>query len=276
MSISVATENRAVTPLFRFVVKVDGQYYVSSYTVASSSSTSQVQHTLNDPASATWAAYHPSTNLNFDQAGATFAAIGFGALEAVGYYYEMDATTSNINFRNAGFLVDASVSTGPQIPTGYVDDQESLQPTMDLWMQTHFDDPGDESVAGPLADPNSDGTVNLLKFALRGDPSVDDGETIMPGIGIDEERGGPVFLIRVIGPGVFDGEGGYVVENITYGVVTASQPTASAWQTMMLSEANSQLVDGEDGPVLRVQLEEVAAGESSFARLWIRSRLDGE
>ena len=38
--------------------------------------------------------------------------------------------------------------------------------SFDWWRATHFDDPTDESIAGPLANPGGDGVSNLIRYSL--------------------------------------------------------------------------------------------------------------
>lgn len=111
MTLSVATENRSVTPAFRFLVKSGGQYYVSRYRINPCEGTCATLHTLNDPSTAFWAEYDPVADLAFDAASASFRSIEFGAIEAVGYMFEMERSEVPINFRNHGFSAYATITS---------------------------------------------------------------------------------------------------------------------------------------------------------------------
>ncbi len=116
MTLSVATDNGSVTPAFRFLVKSNGQYYVSRYRANPYEGTSATFHVLNDPSTASWAEYDPVADLAFDADSASFRSIEFGAIEAVGYMFEMERSEVPINFRNHGFSVNATITSC--IPAG--------------------------------------------------------------------------------------------------------------------------------------------------------------
>ena len=97
------------TPIVRFLVKTGGRYYLSQYATPSTTSATRTPYTLTDPAAHAWAPYDPATGLDFDQDAAVFGPLAFGALQAVGYYYELDEASATIGFRNTGFAVDATV-----------------------------------------------------------------------------------------------------------------------------------------------------------------------
>jgi len=143
---------------------------------------------------------------------------------------------------------------------------------MDLWRQEQFgDDAGDDAIAGPLADPNQHGVVNLLKFALRGDPHVDDAAVILPRMEMNAGGDDPVFVFRVRGEGNFDGGGGYAVDGIVYRVDTAEVPGAVIWQPLTLSDVNAAFSDDAGGPSLRIALDAEAYGHKIFVRLRVRA-----
>lgn len=112
--VNTATNSIAVTlaidgtmPTFRYLVKTGGQYYVSETTFTATA-------TLTNPGAANWAAYNPATDMNFNQASATYGGVSFGELEAVGYYFETDSSTASIiGFRNTGVVVQATLVPEP-------------------------------------------------------------------------------------------------------------------------------------------------------------------
>ena len=71
----------------RFVIKLDGQYYISEH------NRDDDGLTLSGPASANWATYDPATNLGFDASTATFGTLDFTgtSLEAVGVFASRDS-----------------------------------------------------------------------------------------------------------------------------------------------------------------------------------------
>lgn len=86
------------TPTARFAVQVDDQYYLSSAT-NTNGNFSLSGTTLT---SATWAAYNPTLNINFD-AAATFGSISLTSIQAVGLYVEDDSYTMNSATNTNGF-----------------------------------------------------------------------------------------------------------------------------------------------------------------------------
>jgi len=144
----------------------------------------------------------------------------------------------------------------------------------EIWRRDNFDDPWDEEVAGPMADANDDGIINFMKFALRGDPLVDDGPVIEPRMVWDAGTGKPVFQFRLRSDGGdFDLEtGGYFSDvGLGYYVEVAAEPWAPQWVRLPLAAANAEIVDSGDGPVMRVHVfASLAAEEVGFARLIVR------
>ncbi|MCC5849773.1 MAG: PEP-CTERM sorting domain-containing protein [Verrucomicrobia bacterium] len=76
----------------RFVIKLDGQYYISEHNRTVDGLT------LSGPASANWATYDPATNLGFDAGTATFGTLDFSgtSLEAVGVFASRDSGTTHV------------------------------------------------------------------------------------------------------------------------------------------------------------------------------------
>ncbi len=141
--------------------------------------------------------------------------------------------------------------------------------SVEKWRRQYFDDPWDEDTAGPMADPNGDNIVNLVKFALRGDPHHDDSAVISPRMQRDPSTGGLYFTFRVrtIEGTINEETGFYTVEGLFYQVLTSNVPGAE-WTHKDLTDANTELVENADGPYLRVHIgNELATGTKGFARL---------
>jgi len=140
---------------------------------------------------------------------------------------------------------------------------------LELWRRENFVDPANEEVAGPMADANGDGIINLVKFALRGDPYADDGEHIAPRMRPEAISGDPVLTLRVREGGAFDGEGGYTVDGITYILRAASAPASGVWELYPLTELNAVPSHDTDGPTLHVRFDGTPPGEEVFIRLMV-------
>lgn len=101
----------------RFVVQVDGSYYVSETTinlVANNQTFSLAGAAL---ATERWAAYSPTSALNFNQGAASFSALALEGVTAVGVYFENDGWAGT-NAANAAYtfdIIEFSVS-GAVIP----------------------------------------------------------------------------------------------------------------------------------------------------------------
>ncbi len=349
LKLSLATEGNSITPSFRFVVKTGGQYYISAYAINSTSSTSQTQYILNNPAVAQWTQFNPFAEMHFDQHSASFTSLNFGPLEAVGYYFGMDDASTHLNFRSTGFSVDATIISGippPQAPgsityqtnsstgrytvswaesengesyrldrsndgglsweqifngdqtlysemidngnyryrvravnssgesdwlTGDHDCVVALSP-QEIWRREQFgEDAGDEETSGPLADPNEDGIVNLLKFALRGDPYTDDGSKILPRMQEGAGNGETLFVFRVrSAEGEFEESGGYAVDDLTYFIMIGNDLAEADWVQLILTTENTTLAEDEDGDVLRIHVDPEGVILKGFLRLKVR------
>jgi hypothetical protein len=141
----------------------------------------------------------------------------------------------------------------------------------EAWRRTAFaEDPEDESLAGPLADPNDDGIVNLLKFALRGDPHVEDGHVILPRLEADPGFG-LEYVFRVRGEGALDGAGGYAVDDITYLVERSLTQDEIQWHPLALTPENASWVDAPEGWMIRVRLDPEKEG-MAFFRLRVQAQ----
>lgn len=132
-----------------------------------------------------WAEYDPSANANldFDQAGATFATRRFTDVTGVGVFFERDSYSS----ARAWLFIDAIEATGLSgsgLAAGYPD-----------WLPLHFSpaelaDAGLEATLwGEGADPEGDG-ANALEILLMGDPRVYD----LPGLVDVSTDGGDLVL----------------------------------------------------------------------------------
>jgi len=153
---------------------------------------------------------------------------------------------------------------------------EVILSAMEIWRRSWFADPWDEDVAGPMADANSDGFVNLVNFALRGLPLENDGPVIEPRLDRDATAGMPVFVFRVRdGGGTFNGEtGGYDIDDgIAYYVETTETLAVGDWTRMALTAENAEIAADGDGPVLRVTVGAAFnATAVGFVRLVIEER----
>lgn len=98
----------------RVFVKNNGSYYLSE--TAFTGTNSGNAFTLS-PTAVNWASYDPTTALNFNQGAATYGAVNFGDVEAVGFYFENDNQTSTTaqRFRLSQFTVEGNVGA-PVIP----------------------------------------------------------------------------------------------------------------------------------------------------------------
>ena len=142
------------------------------------------------------------------------------------------------------------------------------------WRVESFDEPWNESVAGTTADANEDGYDNFTNFALRGDPLVDDGAEIEPRMVWDADLNEAVFTFRVrAAGGTYSAvTGGYYITGVAYYVEAAEEPEAAQWSRMSLTVDNTQIIEGPEGPMARVQVSTAINGEAKgFARLIIRN-----
>jgi hypothetical protein len=95
---------------------------------------------------------------------------------------------------NSPYAVDSvqlgPFDTGVGPPAGYT-----------AWAAQHFSpaEMGDESISGPLADADGDGIVNLIEYALGGDPRNPDRD-ILPFAGTLSEGGQEYLSLTVIRP----------------------------------------------------------------------------
>lgn len=71
----------------RWIIENGSNYYISQTTFLGNSST----QSLTDFSTTTWAAYNPTTSLNFDQSAATYSTVTFDQVTGVGVYFENDS-----------------------------------------------------------------------------------------------------------------------------------------------------------------------------------------
>lgn len=108
-SLSVMLIENAYT--LRWVVKNDGQYYISDQTATGTGTKS-----LN-LATAEWSSYDPIIQIRFDAAMATFAPVAMDDVEAVGLYYqELNQPSSARRLTISAVTAQAALS-GPTTPT---------------------------------------------------------------------------------------------------------------------------------------------------------------
>ncbi len=142
------------------------------------------------------------------------------------------------------------------------------------WRRDNFpeEDWDNEDVAGPMADPNEDGVVNIVNFALRGDPNENDTEIIAPRMELDELTGNLVYTFRVrSADGVFDADGSYQVDGVAYHVQTVTEAGADNWAPLDMTDENTEFGQDADGTILRVLIsEEMLEGTKGFARLIVQ------
>ncbi len=145
---------------------------------------------------------------------------------------------------------------------------------IEAWRRQNFDEQfwGDPEVSGLMADPNNDGFSNLVNYALRGDPNQNDAPLMAPRTAIHAQFDEPTYSFRVRRvDGSFDADtGGYLAGGVIYVVKTSDEPGDDAvLNRMALTEDNTILEDGEDGPMLHELIGEEFRGDKGFARLVI-------
>jgi hypothetical protein len=133
-----------------------------------------------------WAVYDPTANANldFDQAGATFATRQFTDVTAIGIFFERDTYNTDRAWATLNAIEATGLAGEPAIAT------------YDDWLALHFSpvelaDAGLEaSLWGAAADPDGDG-VNSLEMLLMGDPRTFD----LPGL-VDAYPDGGEFVLE--------------------------------------------------------------------------------
>ncbi len=145
---------------------------------------------------------------------------------------------------------------------------------IEAWRRQNFDEQfwGDPEVSGPMADPNNDGFNNFVNFALRGDPNQNDSHLTTPRMTRRAQVEGLAYSFRVRRiDGRFDADsGGYVAGGVIYVVKTSDEPGDCAVPSRMdITEDNTILEDGDDGPMLHVLIGEELKGNKGFASLVI-------
>jgi len=106
----------AFTPTGRWIVQVDGAYYLSQATITSQYNTiSTVSLSGAALTSTTWAAYNPSSNLFFED-DATFSPLDLSKVTAVGIYFEMNSYLGTSDNSAALLAISAFSASGTVIP----------------------------------------------------------------------------------------------------------------------------------------------------------------
>ena len=137
-------------------------------------------------------------------------------------------------------------SIGPKIP---VLNYSAIAETYDTWRARNF--PANSAAGAPDADPDGDGRINLLEYAVGSDPNVFDNDSC-PKISFQDEA---LILSVGKGPGVKD---------VDYEIESSSNLASANWSTsavVILENDESLLRASYSGPVaqgflrLRVSLE---------------------
>jgi len=140
---------------------------------------------------------------------------------------------------------------------------------MENWRREHFEgNAGDDDVAGPLADPDEDGAVNLMEFALRGDPNAQDAEAIAPHMRPCADTGLPALAFRVRAGGHVDPSGGYRADGIVYSVFMKDRLEPEPdWVLFPLTEPLRWEEDHDGVPLLCVPVDTGPGAAVRFLRL---------
>jgi hypothetical protein len=98
--------NGNLVPAGRWIVQVDGNYYLSEATITAAgyNITATASLTGSELTNTKWAAYNPAASLNFDQDAASFTALELTAVTAIGVYFEHDSYAATANDRSGGLL----------------------------------------------------------------------------------------------------------------------------------------------------------------------------
>ncbi len=137
----------------RWLVRDGAQFYVSQAIATISSGTAALTFT-SDTDDGNWAPFDPTADLNFDLTTAVFAPRDFTNLTAAGLILDKD----NYEAARHWFDFNAFEFLG------------AVPPTFSAWMLTF---PAIQAAdRDPLDDPESDGLVNLMEYALGLDPSA--------------------------------------------------------------------------------------------------------
>ena len=137
----------------RWLVREGAQFYVSQATATISSGAAALTFTSNGD-DGNWAPFDPAADLNFDDTTAVFASRNFTNLTAAGFILDKDtyeAARHWFDFNTFEFL-------------------GAVPPTFSDWMLTFPTIPAADR--DPLDDPESDGLVNLMEYALGLNPSA--------------------------------------------------------------------------------------------------------
>lgn len=106
----------AFLPTGRWVVQVDGAYYVSQATITATYNTvSTISLSGSALSSTLWAAYNPSSSLNFDQS-VSFSSLDLSQVTAVGVYFEHDSYLGTSDASAALLAISAFSATGTVSP----------------------------------------------------------------------------------------------------------------------------------------------------------------
>jgi hypothetical protein len=127
-------------------------------------------------------------------------------------------------------------------------------PPYDVWKATHFTstDLANPAISGDLADPDLDGTVNLLEYLQALNPKVAD-TALLPVAG--QQDGFATFTYRF----------NKLATDVTYRVESSPDLTDGSWSATTVNL--SQVDHGSYLMITVVQSESIAATSSRFMRL---------
>ena len=141
------------TGTLRWLVRDGAQYYVSQATMTVSSGTAALTF-ASDASDGAWATFDPAADLNFDDLTTVFAARNFTNITAAGFILDKD------NYEAARHWFDFST----------FEFLGALPPAFSEWIVSFAGVPA--NLRGALDDPDRDGLINLLEYALGLDPSA--------------------------------------------------------------------------------------------------------
>jgi hypothetical protein len=104
--------NGAFTPQGRWLVQIDGTFYLSEATIETTASNNSASISGATLSSTKWATYDPTSSLNFNQNIASFSDLDLSNVTAVGVYFEEDSYAGSAADTSAALLGLTSYSAG--------------------------------------------------------------------------------------------------------------------------------------------------------------------